>query len=232
MHWNTKCFRKLYFLTSGMRRASFTCLFFFIVLSSSAQYSGMAWGFVGTSTSPTGMALGFVTNDLYVTTYIRLSPMGMAKLMGIDSKKEYYVEDGVFYNEDEDTQDRYYEPTGRVFTRRYSQGVQIGYDLKKNLRWYFGTGFGMKKQTLEYNQYLGGALTDTYLVRNKNKSTLGVEAELGFMLTLRESVIINVGVATVNFSLNRAGIEPAFGLMFINHNENMRVRKLRKFKIK
>jgi hypothetical protein len=197
---------------------------------STAQEYGTIAGYSGTVKGPIGLTYGGLMGKSTLMMWIRLTPMSLEKLTGVNVDKDYSIEDNEIVA-DLDS-DKFLIPTGNSYIRRFSMGYMYGRKLGKRIYWYAGLGYGIFQKHVEHDMFHIGSYSDTYGVVDKDNSARGLETEAGFMVTVAEGLMLSAGLTTVNFAFEKVGVDPSFGLLFILYNKNTRVRNLNKYRIR
>ncbi len=195
----------------------------------------MFFGYNGTVKSPTGFTFGFASDKILFTMFARFSPMNLTRLTGTNVDKDLFLRDGQLVDETNDEFEKFYIPNGYSYIRRYSMGYMYGRKIFKSLYWYVGMGYGGYLTQVEYDEFHLGSYSDTHGVIDKDRSARGLETDVGIMFSFAESLVIQGGVSTVNFSFSKFSLDPSFSIAYftdIGRSRRNRTRALNKFVIK
>ncbi|MDH5597535.1 MAG: hypothetical protein OEY34_00330 [Cyclobacteriaceae bacterium] len=182
-------------------------------------------GINSTQKSPFGFTYGGVFENGIFCMWARLSPN---KFFLSDYDKEYDFVDGELIGPLDPDELLLY--SGLTTIHRASIGYQYGRKFSEHIIGYFGLGYGRYITIREYNSYFLGSNHGLLEVGVKSKSSVGVETEVGLMILLGENLIVHGGVSTVNFRIDKVGIDPSFGIMFLMRDKSQTKKSWNKYR--
>ena len=184
------------------------------------------FGINSTYKSPYGFTYGGVFDKGVFYMWARMSPN---KFFLSDYDKDYdFVNNELIGPLDPDEVLIY---SGLTTVHRASIGYQYGRKFSRHFMGYLGMGYGRYITVREYNSYYLGSNHGLLEVGVKSQSSVGVETEVGLMVLIGENLIFHGGVSTVNLRVNKVGIDPSFGIMFLMRDKSQTKKSWNKYRL-